>query len=360
MIYAPGMAGVATSILLTEEERAQLSAWTRHGTTEQRIAERARIVLGAAAGKATKEIASQMGLRTATVSKWRRRFAAERLEGLSDSPRPGKPAVYGEETTRRILATLDGPPPAGHSSWTGGLVAGALGDVSEAQVWRVLREHGISLARRRSWCLSTDPQFAQKAADIIGLYLNPPENAFVISVDEKPAIQALERTQGWLRLPNGRALRGQSFEYKRHGTTTLFAALEVHTGIAQVSHYRRRRRREFLDFMNQVVARHSEAELHVILDNLNTHKPKHDRWLARHPAVHFHYTPTHASWLNQVEVWFSILSRAVLRDLSATDPRQVRRAIDQFTATRNEHATPFEWTKEVVHQGGLTHRYSDL
>ena len=208
--------------------------------------------------------------------------------------------------------------------------------------------------------MSTGPQFAQKAADIVGLYLDPPENAVVISVDEKPAIQALERAQGWLRLPNGQAVRGQNHEYKRHGTTTLFAALEVHTGIVAVGHYRRRRRREFLDFMNRVVAQHPETELHVILDNLNTHKPKHDRWLARHPLVYFHYTPTHASWLNQVEVWFSVLTRAVLRGLSATNPRQVRRAIDRFTNASNEHPVPFEWTKSVVHPGGLKQRYADL
>ena len=182
----------------------------------------------------------------------------------------------------------------------------------------------------------------------------------VISVDEKPAIQALERAQGWHRLPNGQAVRGHNHEYKRHGTTTLFAALEVHTGTVAVGHYRRRRRREFLDFMNRVVAQHPETELHVILDNLSTHKPKHDRWLVRHPSVYLHYTPTHASWLNQVEVWFSILTQAVLRGLSATDPHQVRQAIDRFTDARNEHPVPFEWTKTVVHPGGLKQRYADF
>ena len=360
MIYAPTMAGVANPIILTDEERNQLTAWTRQGTTEQRIAQRARIVLAGAAGTTTTEIASRMGVRPATVSKWRTRFRDARLGGLVDSPRSGKPPVYGEETTRRILATLDRPPPQGYTAWNGRLVARDLGDVTPDQVWKVLRQYGISLERRRSWCISTDPQFSEKAADIVGLYLDPPENALVISVDEKPAIQALERAQGWLRLPDGRALRGHGFEYKRHGTTTLFAALEVHTGIAHISHHRRRRRREFLDFMNRLVALHPDTELHVVLDNLNTHKPKHDRWLARHPNVHFHYTPTHASWLNQVEIWFSILTRAVLRGLSATDPREVCKAIDRFTAMRNEHPVPFEWTREIVHQQSLTHRYADL
>ena len=354
------MTGVAKPITLTDEERAQLTAWARNGTTEQRMAQRARMVLDAAAGKPTKEIASRFGLRPATVSKWRTRFIQARLAGLADSPRSGEPVVYGEPAERRILAQLDEPPPAGYSSWNGRLVAQALGNVTAGQVWKVLRQHGIHLQRRRYWCLSTDPQFAQKAADIVGLYLDPPENAIVISVDEKPAIQALERAQGWLRLPNGRAVRGHGFEYKRHGTTTLFAALEVHTGITHVAHYHRRRRREFLDFMNRIVARFPDTELHVVLDNLNTHKPKHDRWLARHPLVHLHYTPTHASWLNQVEVWFSILTRAALQGLSATDPYQVRDAIDRFTAAGNEHPVPFEWTKAVVHQGGLTQRYADL
>lgn len=181
-----------------------------------------------------------------------------------------------------------------------------------------------------------------------------------ISVDEKPAIQALERAQGWLRLPNGQALRGFSHEYKRHGTTTLFAALEVATGMVQVGHYPRRRRREFLDFMNQLVANHPDQELHVILDNLNTHKPKHDHWLARHPKVHFHYTPAHASWLNQVECWFNILWRQALRGLNALSAWDVRKAIDAFIAAYSQNAHPFEWTKNIVHPGQLKSKYADL
>ena len=352
--------GVATFIGLSEDERNTLETWVRRTTTEQRMAQRARMVLEAAAGKTTKEIAASLQVRPATVSRWRTRFARDRMAGLADAARPGKPATYDEGTERRILAQLDQPPPDGSTTWTGGLVAKALGDVSAIQVWRVLQRHGIHLQRRRSWCVSTDPQFTQKAADIVGLYLDPPQNAVVISVDEKPAIQALERAQGWLRLPNGQAVRGHTHEYKRHGTTTLFAALEVHTGTVQVGHYRRRRRREFLDFMNRIVTQYPATELHVVLDNLNIHKPKHDRWLARHPLVHFHYTPTHASWLNQIEVWFSILTQAVLRHLSATDPRQICKAIDQFTDARNEHPVPFEWTKGAVHPGGLKQCYADL
>ena len=235
-----------------------------------------------------------------------------------------------------------------------------LGDVSSHHVWRVLKKHGIQLQRKHSWCVSTDPEFAQKAADIVALYLDPPENAIVICVDEKPAIQALERAQGWLRLPNGKAITGYNPEYKRHGTTTLFAALEITTGLVKTGHYKRRRRKEFLDFMNEVVGGYSGKQIHVVLDNLNTHKPKHDMWLARNKNVHFHYTPTHASWLNQVEVWFSILSRKVLKKASFTSVQQVREAIDGFCKVYNKEAAPFEWTKKVVYQGKLKDKYANL
>lgn len=329
-------------------------------TSQYQMVERARIILAADEGATNRSIAAAMGVRTGTVSKWRMRFAHKGLVGLNDLPRSGVPPKYDKTAERRILAQLDEPPSAGYATWTGRSVAEALGDVSAHQVWRVLRRHGIHLRRRRSWCVSTDPQFTQKAADIVSLYLDPPENAVVLSVDEKPAIQALERAQGWLRLLNGEALRGFNHEYKRHGTTTLFAALEVATGLVRTGHYRRRRRREFLDFMNRTVAQYPNQELHVILDNLNTHKPKHDRWLGRHPSVHFHYTPTHASWLNQVECWFSILTRQALRGLSATSPQDVRRAIDDFTKARNKRGEPFEWTKRVVHPGRLKERYADL
>jgi len=239
-------------------------------------------------------------------------------------------------------------------------MAQALGDVSVHQVWRVLRTHQIHLQRRRSWCVSTDPEFAPKAAAIVGLYLNPPDNAVVVCVDEKPHIQALERAQGWLRLPDGRALTGFSHEYKRHGTTTLFAALETTTGMVYGGHYRRRRRVEFLEFMNRLVAQYPpDQEIHVILDNLNTHKPKRDMWLARHPHVHFHYTPTHASWLNQIECWFSLLWRYALRGASTTSPKQLRQAIDAFIDAHNRQAAPFQWTATEVHQKRIRHTYAN-
>jgi len=350
----------ATEINLTEEEQKILKSWVSKGTMEQRLVERAHIILEAAEGKTTTQIAQNLQKRPATISKWRTRFFRDRIAGLEDAPRPGKTAKYDKETEKRILAQLDAPAPAGYATWTGKLVAKALGDVSQHQVWRVLRKQGIHLQRRHSWCVSTDPQFSQKAADIVGLYLNPPENAVVISVDEKPAIQALERAQGWLRLPDGQAMRGFSHEYKRHGTTTLFAAMEIATGLVKVRHYPRRRRREFLDFMNSIVANYPETELHVVLDNLNTHKPKHDRWLTKHPNVHFHYTPTHASWINQVECWFSILWRQALRGLNASSVRDVRKSIDAFIEAYSQEAHPFEWTKHIVHPGQLKHSYADL
>ena len=334
--------------------------WSCSGTTEHRLVERAQIILLAAEGRSTRAIAEQLRTRTARVSKWRTRFATERLSGLSDAARSGKPSKYTAETEKRLLALLDQPPPKGCSQWDGPLLAAALGDVNVHQVWRLLRQRGISLSRRRSWCISTDPEFGPKAADIVGLYLDPPENALVLCVDEKPSIQALERAQGWLRLPDGKALNGFSHCYKRHGTTTLFAALDVATGQVQTGHYQRRRRREFLDFMNGVVAAHPGREIHVVLDNLNTHRPKNDRWLKRRPNIHFHYTPTYSSWLNQVEVWFSILGRKALRGASFTSPRQLRQAIDDFVQAHNATAAPFEWTKTVVHPTAPKQRYSDL
>jgi transposase len=333
----------------------------RCGTTEQRYVLRAQIVLAAADGEASDHIARRLGMRRATVSKWRTRFARHGLAGLDDEPRSGQPRKYDEQTDRRVLALLDQPPPAGYARWSGTLLAAALGDVPADQVWRILRRLNISLQQTKSWCLSTDPDFTAKAVDIVALYLHPPQNAVVLCVDEKPSIQALQRAQGWLRLPNGKALTGRAHEYQRHGTTTLFAALEVATGRVYADHYQRRRRREFLDFMNQVVADYGpDTELHVVLDNLSTHKPKHDRWLARHRNVHLHYTPTHASWLNQIEIWFSKLSRAALHGASFTAVAQLRSAIEDYIRAHNQSPQPFEWTKADIRPKPLSSKYANL
>jgi transposase len=352
--------GEATPIVLTADERSTLDGWLRSSKTERRLVERARVVLLAAAGMASRAIGRELGCARGVVSKWRVRFAEDRLAGLADAPRSGKPRTYGADAGRRILAALDRPPPAGFARWTAPLLAKELGDVSDHHIWRFLRAQRIDLGGRKSWCLSADPEFAAKAAAIIGLYLDPPDHALVLAVDEKPAIQALERAQGYLKLPNGRSLHGQAHEYRRRGTTTLFAALEIATGQIKAKHTKRRRRLEFLDFMNAVIADHPDREIHVVLDNLKTHKPKRDLWLARHQNVHFHFTPTHASWLNQVEIWFSILARSTLDGASFTSVPQLRAAIDAFIEAYNATATPFRWHQPIVHPKGLAPRITDL
>jgi transposase len=350
----------ATAIRLTDEERIELERLSRSTKTEHRLRQRSRIVLLAADGAATRAIARAVGCTIGTASKWRVRYAEQRLAGLDETGERGPRPKYTPDTDRRILAVLDGAPPAGFARWTGPLLARALGDVDVQYVWRFLRAQNIDLAGRKSWCESKDPEFAQKAAEIVGLYLAPPDQALVLAVDEKPHIQALERAQGYLKLPNGRALTGQAHHYKRHGTSTLFAAFNVANGAITARHYRRRRRVEFLDFMNRIVAAHPGREIHVILDNLNTHKPKRDRWLARHPDVHFHYTPTGASWLNQVECWFAILAGQSLQGASFTSVEELRRHIDAFIATYNQSARPFAWAKSEVHQKRLKPRFADL
>lgn len=348
----------AVEVRVRPEDRAVLEARVRSPATTQRDALRARIVLLAAEGRSTRSIAEDLDVVPNTVSTWRARYASEGLQGLVDKPRPGPKPKYTAETARRVLAVLERPPPAGYARWMGGLIAAELGDVHEQQVWRVLRAHRIDVAGQKSWCESDDPEFAAKAADVVGLYMAPPENAIVICVDEKPSIQALERAQGYLKLPNGRTLSGHSHDYKRHGTSTLFAALEVASGKVTVAHKKRRRRVEFLAFMNEIVAAFSRTDtaIHVILDNLSTHKPKIDGWLARHKNVHFHFTPTRASWLNQVEIWFSILQGQSLRGASFTSIKQLREHIDAFIDSYNKDATPFVWTKAQVHQRRFKNR----
>src|SRR6266702_909147 len=339
----------ATSIRLTEEERTELLSLARSTKTEYRLRQRARIVLLAAAGMASRAIGREVGCTTGTASKWRVRYARERLAGLDETGDRGAEPKYTAGTDKRILAVLDRPVPAGHGRWTGPLIAAELSDVDVQYVWRFLRAQKIDLTARKSWCESNDPAFAAKAAEIVGLYLDPPDGALVLAVNEKPSIQALERAQGYLKLPNGRALTGQSHDYKRHGTTTLFAALEVATGKIIATHSKRRRRVEFLDFMNSVTAAYPGRQLHVSLDNLNTHK-KNEHWLKAHPNVRFHFTPTSASWLNQVEVWFSILQGQSLSGASFTSLKQLQEHIDAYINAYNDKAEPFVWTKKKVRQ----------
>ncbi len=345
----------AREVRLKPKIRQVLEARCRAPTTPQRDVKRARIVLLAAEGRSTRSIAEEVGVQPRIVSNWRRRFADHGLAGLENRTRASKKPIYGVATNRRILALLDKPAPQGYGRWTGPLLARVLEDVDVQYVWRFLREHKIDLAARKSWCESNDPEFAAKAADVVGLYIDPPAKAIVLCVDEKPSIQALERAQGYLKLPNGRALTGQSHDYKRHGTTTLFAALEVATGKIIAAHSKRRRRIEFLGFMNGVVAVFPDRELHVILDNLNTHK-KCERWLRKHPNVHFHFTPTRSSWLNQIETWFSILQGQSLSGASFTVVEDLQEHIDAFIAAYNDTAAPFAWTKRKVHQRRFKNR----
>ena len=311
------------------------------------MAERANIVLKCLSGMQNADIASEMGLRPNTVGQWRKRFAEEGIEGLRDKPRSGKPVKYGAALRDRILAKLELPPPDGMSTWDGGSLAHAL-DVPDHAVWRILRKEGIQLQRHRSWCVSTDPEFATKAADVIGLYLNPPQNALVLSVDEKPSIQALERTRGYVRTSSGKIVQGLKSTYKRNGTINLFAALNVATGFIHGKTTTTRKREDFQAFMDDVVAATpKDKQIHVILDNLNTHK-RNDAWLAENPNVRFHFTPTGASWLNQVEIWFGIFQRKTLRNASFGSVEQLVEAIHKFTAAYNKNATPFVWRKREV------------
>ena len=349
----------ATPIILTSAERAELEGLARSTKTEHRTLFKARIVLLAAAGVATRAIAREIGCTTGTASKWRVRYARERLAGFSEIGNRGPEPKYGPETGRRILALLDAKPPPGFANWTALLLAKALCDVHEQYIWRFLRAQKIDLSGRKSWCESKDPDFVAKAAEIVGLYMAPPENAIVLAIDEKPSIQALERAQGYLKLPSGRSITGQSHDYVRHGTTTLFAALNVATGKVIGRHAKRRRRVEFLAFMNEVAACYPGQEIHVILDNLSTHKPKRDLWLARHANVRFHYTPTHTSWLNQVEIWFSILTGKSLAGASFNAVDELKAHIDAFIAAYNETAKPFVWTKSKVHQKRLKPCFAD-
>jgi len=338
----------APELECSAEDRASLVALTKSRTVEARAVERARIILASLEGKEIQQVARELKVSVPTVSKWRQRFSVWGLRGLSDQPRPGKPVRYDAAFRNRVLTTLEEPPPPGMSHWDGPAVAEKL-DSSVHAVWRVLRREGIYLQRRRSWCVSTDKEFAPKAADVVGLYLNPPVNALVLSVDEKPSIQAIERSSGYVETDSGKVVRGLKSTYKRHGTLNLFAALEVGTGQVKTKFTEYKKRVDFLDFLDGVLAdQPPDKEIHVVLDNYSPHK-RNDEWLAQFEGrVQFHFTPTSASWLNQIEIVFSLLQRKTLNGGSFKTKDQLREAIEAFFRRHNEHAKPFRWRKREV------------
>ncbi len=312
------------------------------------MVERARIILASLEGKEIQQVARELGVSIPTVSKWRKNFALWGLKGLLDRPRSGKPVTYDDAFRNRVLALLEQPPPPGMSHWDGPAVAEKLG-ASVHAVWRVLRREGIYLQRVRSWCVSTDQEFARKAAEIVALYLDPPTNALILSVDEKPSIQAIERPSGYVETDNGEVVRALKSTYKRHGTLNLFAALEVGTGQVHAKTTDLKKRKDFQDFLDGVLAELPlDKEIHVILDNYSTHK-KNDDWLTKFQGrVRFHFTPTSASWLNQIEIVFSLLQRKTLNGGSFKSKDQLREAIEAFIQRHNEHARPFRWRKREV------------
>lgn len=354
------MPRIAISLMCEPKVRQELERISRSRTEEIRLVERAKIILACLAGKRNDEVAAELNTQPMTVGVWRRRFASQGLAGLYDKPRSGKPAKYQvAELKQRIIAKLEESPPAGLSTWDGGTLAKALA-VSDDAVWRVLRKEGIQLRRHRSWCVSTDPEFAVKSADIIGLYLAPPQKALVLCVDEKPSIQALERATGYVQTSSGKIVRGLKSTYKRHGTINLFAALDVASGTIQSKTTTTKKRPDFQAFLDDIVATvPDDKNIHVILDNYCTHK-KNDDWLALHPNVHFHFTPTSASWLNQVEIWFGILGRKTLSGASFSSTEQLVQAVEAFVASYNESASPFVWRKREVKGAQLRNTISNL
>jgi transposase len=338
----------APALACSPEVKAKLVATSKSRTEEARAVERVRIILACLEGKEIQQVAQELRISIPTVSKWRRRFSQHGLEGLRDRPRPGKPAKYGPAFRDRVLALLEQPPPPGLSHWDGPTVAEKLG-ASVHAVWRTLRREGIYLQRLRTWCVSTDPEFAPKAAEVVGLYLNPPLNALVLSVDEKPSIQALQRPSGYVETDSGAVVRAMKSTYKRNGTLNLFAALEIASGQVYAQTTEQKKREDFRRFLDAVVAElPPDKEIHVILDNYCTHK-RNAEWLAKYAGrVQFHFTPTSASWLNQVEIWFGLLTRKALRGASFASKDQLRSAIEAFVARTNEHPKPFHWRKREV------------
>lgn len=336
----------APQLVVSPSERAALDRLVRARTTEQRLAERARIVVRAADGMANKRIAAELGVNLMTVLLWRRRFEAQRLAGLREAPRPGRPPTYTRADRDRVIALTLEPPPDGTTHWSARRIARRVG-MSITTVQRIWAEAGLKPHRIETFKFSTDPDLVAKVRDVVGLYLDPPERAIVLSLDEKTQIQALDRTQPMLPLRSGSVER-RTHDYVRNGTTSLFAALEVATGKVTTEARSRHTGQDFLAFLRRLDRAYPDEDLHVILDNVSTHKtPAVRAWLERHPRITFHFTPTSASWLNQVETWFSILTRQAIRRGSFGSVKELVAMIDLFTANWNAGSSPFAWTKNA-------------
>jgi transposase len=334
---------------ITDEERVELQRRVRAHTTPQRAAKRARIVLLAADGLPNRQIAPLVGMNQHTVAHWRHRFQAERLAGLTDRKRPGRPLVYDHDQRLRIVATVTQQPPDPASHWSHSQLAQELADmgISASQIGRILADLDIKPHRVRSWITRPDdPGFWERAADICGLYLIPPTGALVLSVDEKTGIGARSRTRPTTRPAPGRPSR-QEHEYARHGTATLLAALDVHRGgILQATDLDRNTAANFIDFLEELDAKvPADLEVHLVLDNGSSHIANATRWwFYNHKRFHPHYTPTHASWLNQVELFFSILARRLLKRGEFASVEDLVARVMAFIADDNRTATPFRWT----------------
>lgn len=331
-------------LVLTPTERQELTAMGRSRTIAAGLAQRARVILAIADGEPYAVLSARLELSTTTLTRWRKRFEAHRLAGLHDAPRAGRGDRLTPALEAKILALTQQPPPAPLTHWTTRHVGARL-KVSHMTVHRVWQRAGLQPHRLEHYVASRDPDFEQKAADVIGLYLNPPEHAIVFCIDEKTSIQALDRRDPVLPLSPGRAER-HGFEYIRHGALSLYAALEVGTGRIEGMTAARHTSQEFVSFLDRVVATQSpRREIHLIVDNFSAHKTKAvAAWLAAHPRVHMHYTPTYSSWLNQVELWFSKIERECIARGIFTSTLDLRRKLMQYIRAHNKHCHPFAWT----------------